>query len=99
MFSPLYRIEVENLQRPQYSEYLNVPQGLMMTQNEYENRPHTDMLGVNRVEHLASMACINASHFLEIVLRVIILLAIRHGEPPRMDGKSVIEFRGQSSLA
>jgi hypothetical protein len=47
-FSPLYRIEVENLQRPQYSEYLNVPQGLMMTQNEYENRPHTDMLGVNR---------------------------------------------------
>lgn len=47
-FSPLYRIEVENLQRPQYSEYLNVPQGLMQTQNEYESRPHTDMLGMYR---------------------------------------------------
>jgi hypothetical protein len=47
-FSPLYRIEVENLQRPQYSEYLAVPQGLMMTQSEFQNSPHTDMLGMNR---------------------------------------------------
>ena len=47
-FSSLYRIEVENLQRPQYSEYLNVPQGLMMTQNEYPNQPHTDMMGMYR---------------------------------------------------
>lgn len=47
-FSPLYRIEVENLQRPQYSQYLNVPQGIMNTVNEYSNRPHTDMLGANR---------------------------------------------------
>lgn len=46
--SPLYRIEVENLQRPQYNEYLNVPQGLMMTQNEYPNQPHKDMMGMNR---------------------------------------------------
>lgn len=47
-FSPLYRIEVENIQRPQYSEYLNVPQGIMNTVNEYPNRPHKDMLGANR---------------------------------------------------
>jgi hypothetical protein len=49
IISPLYRIEVENnISRPQYNEYLNVPQGLMMTQSEYPNRPLTDMLGVNR---------------------------------------------------
>lgn len=47
-YSPLYRIEVENLQRPQYSEYLDVPQGLMMTNSEYQNRPHTDMMGMYR---------------------------------------------------
>ncbi len=46
--SSLYRVEVENNLRPQYSEYLNAPQGIMMTQNEYPNRPHTDLLGVNR---------------------------------------------------
>ena len=46
--SPEYRIQVENIQRPQYAEYLNVPQGLMMTHSEYENKPHYDMMGVNR---------------------------------------------------
>lgn len=43
-----YRITVENYLRPQFSEYLNVPQGLQMTQSEYQNRPHYDLLGVNR---------------------------------------------------
>lgn len=44
-YSPLYRIDVENAQRPQYSEYLNVPQGLMELQSEYRNtRPNVDLL-------------------------------------------------------
>jgi len=47
-FSPEYRIEVENVQRPQYSEYLNVPMGLMSTNSEYQNHPRYDTLGVNR---------------------------------------------------
>lgn len=47
-FSPEYRIMWENALRPQYAEYLNVPQGLMMTHSEFENQPHYDMLGVNR---------------------------------------------------
>ena len=47
-FSPLYRIDVENAQRPQYSQYLNVPQGLMMFQSEYTQRPYVDLMGVNR---------------------------------------------------
>lgn len=47
--SSLYRIEVENnIVRPQYSQYLNLPQGLAMTMNEYPNAPHRDLLGVNR---------------------------------------------------
>ena len=46
--SPLWIIENQNMLNPQYSQYLNVPQGLQMTQNEYPNRPHTDLLGVNR---------------------------------------------------
>jgi hypothetical protein len=45
-FSPEYRIMNENaVSRPQYSEYLNVPQGLQMVQSEYPNRPKTDTLG------------------------------------------------------
>jgi len=44
----LYRISTENELRPQYSEYLNVPQGLQLTQNEYVGRPYYDTLGVNR---------------------------------------------------
>jgi hypothetical protein len=46
--SPEYRIQVENLQRPQYSSYLNVPQGIMMTNSEYQSRPHVDLMGMNR---------------------------------------------------
>lgn len=48
--SPLNRIEVENVLRPQYSDYLNVPQGLMEFQpvSEGANRPRADLLGVNR---------------------------------------------------
>ena len=46
--SPQYRIQVENNLRPQYGEYLNVPAGLVMTQNEYANRPHSDLMGMNR---------------------------------------------------
>jgi len=46
--TPLYRIEIENLLRPQYAEYLNVPQGIMMTQSEYQNRPRADLMGMNR---------------------------------------------------
>ena len=43
-YSPLYRIDVENAQRPQYATYLNVPQGLMTMQSNYMNRPSTDLL-------------------------------------------------------
>ncbi len=46
--SPEYRIMWENALRPQYGEYLNVPAGLMMTQSEYQNQPHTDMMGYGR---------------------------------------------------
>ena len=44
----LYRISTENMLRPQYSEYLNVPQGMQLTQNEYVGRSYYDTLGVNR---------------------------------------------------
>lgn len=47
--SSQYRIQVENNNsRPQYSQYLNVPQGLMATVSEYPNQPSKDMLGVYR---------------------------------------------------
>jgi len=48
-FSPEYLIENENaVTRPQYNEYLNVPQGLMMYPTEYPNRPKADLMGVGR---------------------------------------------------
>jgi len=48
-YSPLYLIETENMiSRPSYSQYLNVPQGVMMMQSEYQNRPNTDLMGVQR---------------------------------------------------
>jgi len=43
-----YRISVENVLRPQYSNYLNVPLGLMETVSEYPNKPRYDAMGVNR---------------------------------------------------
>ena len=42
--SPLYRIETENILRPQYGPYLNLPAGLMMTHSEYQNSPHYDTM-------------------------------------------------------
>lgn len=48
-YSPLYLITNENVvSRPQYSTYLNVPEGLQLTQSQYRNVPHNDLLGVDR---------------------------------------------------
>lgn len=46
-FSTMYPIMRENILRPQYSEYLNMG-GLQGYQSEYANRPHMDLLGVQR---------------------------------------------------
>jgi hypothetical protein len=49
-YSPMYLIQNENaVSRPQYSTYLNVPEGLQLTQNEYWNSAgKQDLLGVSR---------------------------------------------------
>jgi hypothetical protein len=47
-YSANNRIQVENYLRPQYGEYLNVPQGLGEIVTNYANKPHYDTLGVNR---------------------------------------------------
>lgn len=48
-YTPEYRIQVENILRPQYSEYLNVPEGLAeIIPNVGPNRQHYDTMGVNR---------------------------------------------------
>lgn len=48
-YSSEYRIDVENILRPQYYYYLDVPQGIMKGGfSEYQNRPHNDLMGMNR---------------------------------------------------
>lgn len=46
-FDPTVRIDVENALRPQYGEYLNVPQGLSVFNNMYTSQ-NGDTLGVGR---------------------------------------------------
>lgn len=48
-FTPQYRIMTENIvSRPQYSAYLNLPQGLSMMNSEVQGRKTVDLLGVGR---------------------------------------------------
>lgn len=48
-FSPLYMIETQNFLNPQYSAYLNVPQGLNALQSNYQSNQTWDTLSGSAV--------------------------------------------------